>query len=82
MIIGRNTTDSASRKRFYAVAEAARLLGLSEPTLYRAIRGGQFPAIRVRGRYVVPAAAIDQMEAEALALGGVDSIGSVSGRTA
>ena len=37
-------------KRFFTVAEAAGLLGLSEPTLYRAIRAGEFPAIKVRGR--------------------------------
>lgn len=60
-------------RRFYNVAEAAQLLGLSGPTLYRAIREGEFPAIKVRGRYVVPAMAIDQMEASALSLGLVTS---------
>ncbi len=54
-------------KRFYLVAEVADLLGLSEPTVYRAIRAGELPAIKVRGRYVVPAKAIDQMESDALA---------------
>ena len=54
-------------KRFFTVAEAAGLLGLSEPTLYRAIRAGEFPAIKVRGRYVVPAKAIDEMEHSAMA---------------
>jgi excisionase family DNA binding protein len=69
------TTDNrdSRERRFYAVADAAELLGLSEPTLYRAIRAGQFPAIRVRGRYVVPAKAIDQMESNALAGGLVDA---------
>jgi excisionase family DNA binding protein len=37
-------------KRFFTVAEAAELLGLSEPTVYRAIHAGEFPAIKVRGR--------------------------------
>lgn len=55
-------------KRFYKVSEAAGLLGLSEPTLYRAIRAGEFPAIKVRGRYVVPAKAIDELEASAIAV--------------
>lgn len=54
-------------KRFYAVAEVAELLGLSEPTVYRAIRAGELAAIKVRGRYVVPAKVIDQMESDALA---------------
>ncbi len=61
-------------KRFFTVTETAGLLGLSEPTLYRAIRAGEFPAIKVRGRYVVPAKAIDAMEASAM---GVTAEGSV-----
>ena len=61
------------QKRFYGVPEVAALLGLSEPTLYRAIRAGEFPAIRVRGRYVVPAKAIDAMEEWAIASGLVDA---------
>ena len=56
-------------KRFFTVAQAADLLGLSESTLFRAIRAGDFPAIKVRGRYVVPAKAIDQMESSALVSG-------------
>lgn len=35
-------------------------------TVYRAINEGAFPAIRVRGRFAVPAKAIDKMEAVAL----------------
>lgn len=66
--------EAAARpKRFYTVSEVAKLLGLSDPTVYRAIREGEFPAIRVRGRYVIPAKAIDQLEAEALVGGLVDS---------
>lgn len=60
-------------KRFYKVAEAAELMGLSESTVFRAIRAGEFPAIKVRGRYVVPARAIDAMESSALATGLVAS---------
>jgi excisionase family DNA binding protein len=63
-------------KRFFTVAEAAGLLGLSEPTLYRAIRAGEFPAIKVRGRYVVPAKAIDQMELSAMAMASAVGTGS------
>ena len=53
-------------KRFYSIEEAAILLRLSYSTLYRAIRAGEFPAVRIRGRYVVPAKAIDDLEAAAL----------------
>lgn len=68
-----NEISSRQTRRFYSVTEAAELLGLSEPTLYRAIRSGDFPAIRVRGRFVIPARAIDDMEASALAHGLVNA---------
>ena len=54
-------------KRFHTVPEAAELLRVSEVTLYREIRWNRFPALRIRGRYVVPAKAIDEMEHQALA---------------
>jgi excisionase family DNA binding protein len=53
-------------KRFFAVHEVAALLGVSTPTIYREIRAGRLPAIRLRGRYVIPARAIDEMEQTAL----------------
>jgi excisionase family DNA binding protein len=46
---------------FYSVAEAASLFGMSEMTLYRAIHAGQFPAVRIRGRLIIPAKAIEAM---------------------
>jgi excisionase family DNA binding protein len=47
--------------RFYSVAQAARMFGMSSMTLYRAIAAGEFPAVRIRGRLIVPAKAIDAM---------------------
>ena len=55
---------------FYTVSEAARILRVGASTLYRAIREGAFPAVRVRTRYVVPAAAVDKLASEAAELGG------------
>jgi excisionase family DNA binding protein len=49
------------------VAEAATILKVSEVTIYRGITAGEFPAVKIRGRYVVPAKALDQLEADALA---------------
>ena len=46
-------------RRFYSVAEVARMIGTSDMTLYRAIRAGEFPAVRIRGRLIVPAKALD-----------------------
>lgn len=58
-------------RRFYSVAQGARLLGLSEMTLYRAISDGQFPAVRIRGRLIIPAKAIDEMTETAVDGGAV-----------
>jgi excisionase family DNA binding protein len=46
---------------FYSVPEAAHMIGMAPVTLYRAIRDGEFPAMRVRGRLIIPARAIDAM---------------------
>lgn len=54
-------------RRFYSVAETASLLGTSEMTVYRAIAAGEFPAVRVRGRLIVPARAVDEIESAAMA---------------
>jgi len=53
--------------RFYSVAEVARMFGMSQMTVYRAIADGQFPAVRIRGRLIVPAKAIDDMAEVAVA---------------
>lgn len=55
---------------FYTVREAADLLRVNAATLYRAIREDAFPAVRIRGRYVIPAAALDRLIAEAAEWGG------------
>ena len=49
------------RPRFYSVPEAAGMLGMAPVTVYRAIRAGEFPAVQVRGRLIIPAKAIDAM---------------------
>lgn len=53
--------------RFYSVAQVARLLGMSPMTVYRAISAGEFPAVRIRGRLIVPAKAVEAMADEAIA---------------
>lgn len=52
---------TAEPPRFYSVARAAEMLGMAPVTLYRAIRAREFPAVRVRGRLIVPAKAIEAM---------------------
>ncbi|ANY09913.1 helix-turn-helix domain-containing protein [Pseudonocardia sp. HH130630-07] len=53
--------------RFYSVAQAAALLGMSPMTVYRAISAGEFPAVRIRGRLIVPAKAIEAIADLAIA---------------
>lgn len=60
----RNTSGLVAAERpraFYSVAEVARMLGMSSMTVYRAIADGEFPAVRIRGRLIVPAKALEEM---------------------
>lgn len=54
-------TKAPDAPRFYSVAQVAEMFGMSAMTLYRAIAAGEFPAVRVRGRLIVPAKAVDAM---------------------
>jgi excisionase family DNA binding protein len=59
------------------------MLGLSSMTVYRAIADGEFPAIKIRGRVIVPAKAIEEMIEAATADGSlVDSASWVPDDTA
>ena len=60
-----STTAAAGSPAFYTVAEAARVLRVDSATIYRAIRDDAFPAVRIRARYVIPAAAVERLAAEA-----------------
>jgi excisionase family DNA binding protein len=59
--------ESPEAPRFHSVSAAARILGVSPMTLYRLIAEGEFPAIRIRSRLVVPARAIQEMADAAMA---------------
>ncbi len=59
----------SGEKRWLSVAELARELGMSQMTLYRVIAAGQFPAVRIGRRLVVPARVLEDMAAAALATG-------------
>ena len=75
--------SSASAPRFYSVAQVAAMFGISPMTLYRAINDGQFPAVRIRGRLIVPAQAVEAMAEAAVAEHGVvDAAGWALGEVA
>lgn len=72
--VGTSDTAMVPATRFYTVPQAARLIGTAPVTLYRAIRDGEFPALRIRGRLIIPAKAIDAMvEAAVMEQGVVDA---------
>ncbi len=64
------SVPTTGRPVFYTVREAARIVRVDPSTLYRAIREDVFPAVRVRYRYVIPAAALDRLVSEAAESGG------------
>jgi excisionase family DNA binding protein len=66
--LGRSSSEAP---RFLSVAEAARTLRMSEMTLYRAIKAGEFPAVRIRGRLIVPARALEQLADTAVTQNGL-----------
>lgn len=69
---------ATTRATFYTVAETAALLRVDAATIYRAIREDAFPAIRVRSRYVVPAAAVEQLATRAAETGGCVDVAAIA----
>ncbi len=48
--------------KFYDVRDVAQMFQMSRMTVYRAIRGGELPAVRIRGRWLVPAKVIEALD--------------------
>ncbi|MGH4010809.1 MAG: helix-turn-helix domain-containing protein [Pseudonocardiaceae bacterium] len=69
---------ATERATFYTVAETAALLRVDTATIYRAIREDAFPAIRVRSRYVIPAAAVEQLATRAAETGGCVDVAAIA----
>ncbi|WP_098959481.1 helix-turn-helix domain-containing protein [Pseudonocardia sp. N23] len=46
---------------FYDVQEVAQMFKMSRMTVYRAISSGELAAVRIRGRWLVPARVIDAL---------------------
>lgn len=63
------SASQPSAPTFYNVAETAELLRLDQSTMYRHLRSGKFPAVKIGGRYVVPRVVVERLIAEVLAVG-------------
>lgn len=64
-----NAGIAHSAPTFYNVAEAAELLRLDQSTMYRHLRSGRFPAVKIGGRYIVPRIVVERLIEDVLAAG-------------
>lgn len=53
--------EEKHKRKVLTVKEAAEQLGFSPPTIYRAVRNGYIPFIRIGGRILIPVAAFEKM---------------------
>lgn len=81
MKIAKNRPDNPT-PTFYNVAETAELLRLDQSTMYRHLRSGRFPAVKIGGRYVVPRVVVERLIEDVLALGGCVDIAEWAARCA
>ncbi len=51
----------ANRVPSLTIPEAAALCSVSREHLYRLVRAGAFPAVRMLGKYVIPSAVVEQL---------------------
>ena len=58
-------SQQSQRPTFYDVRGVAEMFRMSRMTVYRAIQSGELPAVRIRGRWLVPARVIDALVATA-----------------
>lgn len=61
---------------FFTATEVARLFRLDESTLYRHLRAGNFPGLKIGGRYLVPRAVVERLVADVLHTGRCVDLGS------
>ena len=58
---------NATAPTFYDVQEVADMFKMSRMTVYRAIGSGELRAVRIRGRWLVPARVIENLVSDATA---------------
>jgi excisionase family DNA binding protein len=63
IVVSRNSLPPPTT--FYDVQNVADMFRMSRMTVYRAIRSGELPAVRIRGRWLVPKRVIDALIANA-----------------
>jgi excisionase family DNA binding protein len=48
--------------QFCSIKQVQEIMNLSQPTLYRHIKSGEIPAVRIGGRVLIPASFIQELE--------------------
>ncbi len=56
-----SSNPSSAAPTFYDVRDVAQMFQMSRMTVYRAIRTGELPAVRIRGRWLIPARVIEAL---------------------
>jgi excisionase family DNA binding protein len=54
-------SDQISTKAFLSIDETCKLLGASRMTIYRQIKNGKIPAVKLGSRTIIKRAAIDKL---------------------
>jgi predicted DNA-binding transcriptional regulator AlpA len=67
--ISDQSRSESARPAFYTASETAEILRLDESTLYRHLRKGTFPGLKIGGRYVVPGVVLERLIADVLMTG-------------
>lgn len=62
--------SQAGRRGLLSVAQLAAEVGISQMSLYRLIKAGHLPSVRLGSRIFVPSKVVDQLTEAAMASGG------------
>jgi excisionase family DNA binding protein len=52
-------------QQFCTIRQTQEIMNISRPTLYRHIKSGEIPAVRVGGRVLIPASFLQELENKA-----------------
>jgi excisionase family DNA binding protein len=52
-------------EQFCTIRQTQEIMHISRPTLYRHIKSGEIPAVRVGGRVLIPASFLQELEEKA-----------------
>jgi excisionase family DNA binding protein len=54
--------------QFNTITQAVQILSISRPTIYRRIKSGDIPSVRLGGRVLIPAVFFEELKNKAVAV--------------